>query len=350
MTRQDDTPSERSGQSLTFVKSMNSRSTSKNILTAFCGALLLASGCNRDFDPRGPLDQRMVLFSILSSDREIQFVRVQSTYMPPGNNPLSSVADNSIDDVSVRITEFGRYYDLRDTLIWTSDTSRYKFPIRTYYLASFTPLRGRAYQVVVHSPSYGDAKAGVIIPDRAKVTLSPGLSQILDRPDKVPFGAFMSFAVQLSKVSHGYLARFYVYYDVLKGNEWVEESIEVPIVLADSGSSTINLPLYPRMMPAPSTSQVTAGYRNGYYKWTINQVNDRYKSMQVIFKWIAFVVLQSDQSLYEYYTSSHGEQDPHSIRLDEPFASRAGTGVGVVGAYGLDSLVYLLPYDFWGNR
>ena len=29
---------------------------------------------------------------------------------------------------------------------------------------------------------------------------------------------------------------------------------------------------------------------------------------------------------------------------------RPPSGTGLVGAYTLDSLVYLLPYDFWGNR
>ncbi len=140
---------------------MNSESTSKIFLAALCSGLLLASGCNQEFDPRGPLDKKMVVYSILSSDREIQFVRVQADYMPAGYDPAGYVADHAIDDATVRITEYGRYYDLRDTLVWTSDTSRYKFPIHTYYLSSFTPLRGRAYQVVVRSPSHGNVSAGV---------------------------------------------------------------------------------------------------------------------------------------------------------------------------------------------
>jgi hypothetical protein len=313
----------------------------------------LVSGCNKSFDPRGTLDKKMVIYSVLSTDRDMQFVRVQSDYMPTEFDPLSSVTDNGLNDLSVRITEYGRYYDLRDTLVWTSDTSRYKFPIHTYYLNSFTPLRGRAYQVVIHSPSYGDVNAGVIMPDKAKFVLSADLTQILDRPDKTPVGAFMTFNVQLSKVTRGYIARFYVYYDVLKQNEWFEEAIEVPIASADSGYFTINVPRYPKMSSASTsspTAQLSITYRNAYYKYVVNKVNDQYKSTQVIFKWIAFVVLQADENLYAYYVSTHGEQDPYSIRLDQPLAFRAGSGVGVVGAYGLDSLVYLLPYDFWGNR
>jgi hypothetical protein len=329
---------------------MNSKSTSKNLLAALCAALLLASGCNEDFDPRGALDRKLVIFSVLSSDRDMQFVRVQSDYMPPGYDLTGYVADHSLDNVSVRITEFGRFYELRDTLVWTSDTSRYKFPIRTYFLDSFTPLRGRAYRVVVHASTYREVNVGVTVPDRAQISLASGSSQILDSPDKLAAGAYVSCLVQLSKVTYGYIARFYVYYDVLKENEWFEEAVEVPITAANSDISAITQPRYPRMLPAPSTTQANIIYRNAYYKWAISQVNEKYKSTQVIFKWIVLVVLQADQNLYEYYVSTHGEQDPYSIRLDEPLGSRAGTGLGVVGAYGLDSLVYLLPYDFWGNR
>lgn len=319
-------------------------------LLVLCLALLIVSGCNKSFDPRGPLDKRMVVFSVLSSDREMQFVRVQSDYMPSGYDPLSTVTDHTLSDVSVRITEFGRYYDLRDTLIWTSDTSRTKLPVQTYYLDSFTPLRGRAYQVVIRSQSYGNVTTGITMPEKAKIAISSELAQILNRPDKAAVGTFMTFTVQLSKFTRGYIARFYVYYDVLKQNEWVEEAVEVPIASADSGYFTINIPRYPRMSSASLSSQLAITYRNAYYKWIINKVNDQYKSSQVIFKWVAFVVLQAEDNLYAYYVSTHGEQDPYSIRLDEPLGSRAGSAVGVVGAYGLDSLVYLLPYDFWGNR
>jgi hypothetical protein len=329
---------------------MNSRLPRKQILRVFCAGLLLAAGCNENFDPRGSLDRKLVIFSILSSDREMQFVRVQSNYMPVGYDPTSSVADRSLENVTVKITEFGRFYELRDTLLWTSDTSRYNFPMRTYFLDSFTPLRGRAYKVVVHAPTYREVSVGVTVPDRAKISLGSGASQILDRPEQLPLGSYMSYLVQLSKVAKGYVARFYVYYDVLKGDEWFEEAVEVPIASATSDNLTITFPRYPRMTPAPSTSQENIAYRNAYYKWAVNEVNRKYSSTQVIFKWIVVVVLQADQNLYEYYMSVHGEQDPYSTRLDEPLGSRAGTGVGVVGAYGLDSLVYLLPYDFWGNR
>ncbi len=97
-------------------------------------------------------------------------------------------------------------------------------------------------------------------------------------------------------------------------------------------------------------SQIGLFYKNGYYRAIVNVVNSQYRSNRLIFKWATFVVLQADKNLFDYYSSTHPSQDPFSIRLDEPLVSTVSGGLGVVGAYSLDSLVRLLPGNFWGNR
>lgn len=307
-------------------------------------------GCDQSFDPRGALDKQMVVFTVLSTDRDVQFVRVQTGYMPPDYNPLSYSADPSLKDASVFIIASDRAYQLRDTLLAQSDSNRYKYPLSSYYLGSFTPQRGRAYDVEVRSPSYGNTKTTVLVPGNPKISIVQQAEDILDRPDKNALGAFIGFNVQLSKSTKGYVGRFLLYYDVLKGSEWVEEAVEIPITSSDSSSYSLNIPKYPRMTTATSTSQLGIVYRNGYYKGTINKLNFQYRSTQMICKWVTFVVLQADRNLYDYYAGTHPSLAPYSIRLEEPMVSGVNGGLGVVGAYSLDSLVYLLPYDFWGNR
>jgi hypothetical protein len=79
-------------------------------------------------------------------------------------------------------------------------------------------------------------------------------------------------------------------------------------------------------------------------------VNEQYKSTRLIFKWATLVLLQADENLYDYYSVVHASRDPFSIRLDEPMISTVSGGLGLVGAYSLDSLVNILPENFWGNR
>ncbi len=231
-----------------------------------------------------------------------------------------------------------------------SDSGRYSFPLRTFYLNRFTPQRGKSYDVIVQSPSYGQAYATIVIPDRPKIILSPEVAQIIDRPDRYAQNVPIIFIAQLSTLSKGYVARFLLYYDVLKGSEWVEERVEIPISSADSSSYSLDIPKYPDLTVSPNTSQIGLMYRNGYYKGTLNILNQRYKSTRVIFKWATLVLLQADKNLYDYYSITHASRDPLSIRLDEPMVSRVSGGLGVIGAYSLDSTVNILPENFWGNR
>jgi len=280
----------------------------------------------------------------------MQSVRVQRNYMPPAYDPLSYASDNRLLDAIVTITAPNKTYQLRDTLLWRSDTSRYKFPIHSFYAKPFTPQRGRSYIVDILSPSMGKISVAVAVPEQAKIAIAPESQRVLDLPDKYVGDARIDVIVQLAKTTKGYIIRLYAWYDVLIGSEWREEAIEIPLSSMDSVPYTLENPIYPKITPASANAQAGVAYRNGYFKGIINKLNFQYKSTYLIFKWIAIVVLQADENLYKYYITSHTSVDPLSVRLDEPPVPTINGGLGVVGAYTLDSLVYLLPYDFWGNR
>lgn len=322
----------------------------RSIIFGFvCSSLILAA-CKDTFDPRAALDKQMVVFSVLSTDRDLQFVRVQTNYMPPGYDPLSYTSDSFLSDARVSLKDASKTYLLRDTIVARSDSGRYSFPLRTFYLNRFTPQRGKTYDIIVQSPTYGQAYATIVIPEKPKITVTPEMVQIIDRPDRYALGVPIVFITQLSSLSKGYVARFLLYYDVLKGSEWVEERVEIPISSSDSSKYSLDIPKYPDLAVAPNTSQIGLLYRNGYYKGTLNILNERYKNTRLIFKWATLVVLQADRNLYDYYSITHASRDPFSIRLDEPMISRVTGGQGVIGAYSLDSTVNILPENFWGNR
>jgi hypothetical protein len=196
----------------------------------------------------------------------------------------------------------------------------------------------------------GKAYATVIIPGKPRITITAEVVQIIDRPDRYVQNVPIIFIVQLSTLSKGYVARFLLYYDVLKGTEWVEERVEIPISSADSSNYSLDIPKYPDLAVSPNTSQIGLVYRNGYYKGILNILNERYKNTRIIFKWATLVVLQTDKNLYDYYSVTHASRDPFSMRLDEPTVSKISGGLGMIGAYSLDSLVDILPENFWGNR
>ena len=163
----------------------------------------------------------------------------------------------------------------------------------------------------------------------------------------------MQFSAQLSSLAKGYIARAYIYYDVLKGSEWVEERVELPLGTwkTDPGYYGFDLLYYPQMTASPPTGLIGANFKNGFLQSIIKQLTTvQYVNNYIVYKWVVFSVLQADQNLFDYYMSIQETRDPRSIRLDEPMYSRVNGGLGFAGAYTLDSLLIVLPENFPGNR
>lgn len=314
--------------------------------------LCAISACSEPFDPRGPLEKQLVVYSVLSTDRDIQVVRVNTAYMPVGFDPNAYTSDDAVADAKVTISETGKVYALQYTVFPRPDTLRYKSPIGAYALSSFVPQHGKRYDLLVQSPSVGDAAASVVIPDKPLLGFSLSSLALLDDPLQKDSSTTIQCSVQLSNLAKGYYARLYIYYDVLKGSRWVEERMEVPISAYEYPKTyNLRLPVYPQLSSTPQSSNVAPQFRTGYLQNIIMKLTaDQYKDTHLIYKWVVLVVFQADESLFKYYRSIQGYRDPLSIRLDEPFYSTIQGGVGMVGSYTLDSLTHLLPEKFNGNR
>lgn len=319
-------------------------------ILAACVLNLFIVACEQPFDPRAPLDEQMVVFSILSTDREVQFVRVQGTYMATDVDAASYTSHNSVRDAIVSIRASNGVYFMRDTVLARPDTGRYKFPLYAYALNPFTPERGRSYQVIVQSASRGQTFATVTVPGQPTLSIPYDTKRVLDLSINYADNVPILFPVELSPNAKAYVGRLLLYYDVLKGKQWQEERVEIPVLSVDASRYSLYLPRYPQMAVIPTTSQMGIVFRNGYYNAVVRNVNSVYHSNRIVFKWATFVLLQADRNLYDYFSVTHAGRDPWSIRLDEPMVSRMQGGLGIVGAYTLDSLVNILPSNFWGNQ
>jgi hypothetical protein len=311
----------------------------------------LTSGCNQPFDPRAPYEPQLVVFSIISNDRNAQFVRLHSSYMPPGFNPNEFTSDNSITGATVILSGGGKTYSLRDTLLARLDSSRYNFPIHLYAAAPLVPQRGQPYTLSIQTPSAGSATATATVPSKAVLSMDAFTQNTLYYPEKHSVDSDILLSVILDPKTQGYIGRFFVYYDVLKGADWYEERAEIPLTSADTGSYGLVAAQYPDLTARTSSNSTIVRFKNGYYLSVIKQITfQRYTTTQLIYKWAVLVFLQADKNVYNYYSQIHAFRDPRSIRLDEPMFTNVAGGIGVVGAYSLDSLVFYLPQQFVGNR
>lgn len=313
-------------------------------------SLFALFGCDQPFDPRAPLEEEMVVFSILSTDRDQQFVTVNRNYMPPGFDPNEYTENSFVSDALVRVIGPSSSYVLRDTLYARTDTSRYSFPMQAYYASDFVPQYDATYEVVASSPELKTATGSTIIPGKATLTIYSSTQVILRLPERNSADELIELVVHSDGRARGYVCRMYVYYDVLKDGQWIEERSEVPIS-SISGTYTLEGARYPTLTRRPDSGDQTIYFRNGFYRAVIDYVTyTKYPVGGLIYKWVVFSFLQTDRNLYEYYNVIHQYRDPLTVRLDEPTYSTIDGGTGLVGSYSLDSLVYVLPEKFYGNH
>jgi hypothetical protein len=317
-------------------------------------ALLLFAGlqlaCNQPFDPRGELDQKPVVFSVLSTDRSVQFVRVERTYMPAGYDALLDTSDKAIQYAIVTISGSGQTMHLRDTTLQRSDSSRFKGPIRAYIVRPFRPIYGGSYSVKVEANGVGTASESIVVPAKPVVGIDISSIAVIDFPEERQKDVSILFPISLGGGTYGYMGRMFVDYEVLKDGEWITERVEIPMS-GSWGSDDIRYVVYPRLLRKTFNNHAVGMHMNGvYWRTLVNVAYTKYGSTKIVFNRVVYQLLQVDQNLHSYYMTTHSYFDPHSTRLDEPLFSGIVGGVGVVGAYTLDSLVHILPEDFPFNR
>jgi hypothetical protein len=218
--------------------------------------------------------------------------------------------------------------------------------IRAYAGSPFRPEHGKLYALGVSSDTYGTAGATVTLPDEPLIGFGLG-TYMLDNPDSGDPNNIIYITALVTSRTKGYLTQLFLDYLVLKGAEWQDERIEIPMtVLID----TLNVwvPSYPVMRRLIVSPTSTAYEVKAYVKALLHVLN-QHPNQKIIFERVVARVLQCEQALYDYYNTVNGFRDPISVRLDEPEYSNLSGAKGVFGGYALDSLVHLLPENFGFN-
>jgi hypothetical protein len=330
-----------------FCKHMGNRF--KWLALCVIGGLLVA--CNQPFDPKGDLDQKPVVFAVLSTDRNVQFVRVERSYMPGEYDAVIDTSDKAVQYAIVTLSDGTQTMHLRDTTLERSDTSRFKGPIRGYVIGAFRPSYGSSYSVRVEAGGLGTASESILMPTKPIVALDISSVALINFPEERQKDAGILFPISLGNGAYGFVGRMFVDYEVVKDGEWISERVEIPAGFASSNSTDIQYVTYPRLQHKTFNNHAVGIHLNGvYWRTLVNVAYSRYGSTKIVFNRVVYQLLQVDQNLYSYYMTTHSYSDPHSARLDEPLFSGITGGVGMVGAYTLDSLVHIMPENFPFDR
>lgn len=112
---------------------------------------MICSSCDDSFSPGGPEVRKMVVYSVLTSNSNVQYVRVYCNYFLEVSNPLNNIVDNPVKDATVTISNGLTTHIFRDTLVTPIDyfyffENPYTFP-RVIPQVSFCPSRNTGREV-----------------------------------------------------------------------------------------------------------------------------------------------------------------------------------------------------------
>ncbi|MBF8296251.1 MAG: hypothetical protein HW389_2796, partial [Bacteroidetes bacterium] len=221
--------------------------------------------------------------------------------------------------------------------------------LRAYFVKPLAIKYGASYQLTVRSPQFEGASTSIVVPDRPMLSMIAASVANLLSPGSFQDNDEIAFTIDLGAGAKGWIGRFYICYNVLENDRWIEDRTPVPIsYIFPKVFTTV---VYGELTRAGYNNHSASVYRSDRYRKTLVQIlYDKYPNSRIKFTRAFFELVQVEENLYNYYMIAHGNNDPHSVRLDEPLYTNLVGGVGVVGAYTLDSLVQAYPENFTYNR
>jgi hypothetical protein len=316
-------------------------------MTKFASLLLMSvlfvvifTGCESPFTPKGPYTDRMVVYGILTNRCDTQYVRVYSTYDPAGSDPRTHTSDNALLNANILVGNGAVPFRFQQEFIPRLDKSRYTDDILVYDSYPFKLETGKTYSLSVTTENYSPATSTVTVPKSGRIQvlnayiLNGGGSE---DEQLVIFG-------WIRELTYGVLMRLFFIYDVLEGNSWVTHREEIPngIFTKDDGSNIFFFPILARRMTSDlikdkEENETFVFARRAYFA-SLGAIYARYPARGVHVKQALLVLTQVEQNLYTYSKLANGFQDPYSIRTDQPDYTNIAGGRGIFGAMVDDSM------------
>jgi hypothetical protein len=287
----------------------------------------------------------MVIYSVLTTESDTQYVRIYTSYNPPENDPSKNPDEESVTDATVRVSSDSSVYEFQQIVLQRPDTSRYSSSIVAYACYPFRPARGKTYRLSVSSPTLGAATAVTTVPGVASI--SPLNFFCLSSPFH---GSSETYGVQviLSSQAKGFLAKIYVDYlatTVDGGYKFKRREIPKAAKLISAWQGTWEY-FYPairrKTMVNAGDAEVEVFSTDAWIMLLTKDIAVE-DGLGSLFEQAVFQVVQFNPPLYDNYGTANLFRDPFSVRLDEADYTNISGGTGVFGSLAVDTTVRALP-------
>lgn len=316
----------------------------KAILASILFCMLFQS-CDDSFSPSGPEVPRMIVYSVLTTQSDIQYVRVYRNYFPKDNNPQNIILDTPVKDAIVTISDGTTTFTFHDTLVARDDSSRYKEPVFAYVANGFRAKPGSVYTLDVTSPTSGHVTATTRVPTPSTFTID--YFYYFEKPYAFP-RVIPQVSFSLSSYTSAYMIKLFIEYeaDTNTGRDIFRREVPERLIVVSCFFEIYDY-FYPKITRRTNTASANLEFRgtqhfNSFsYRRSVELVNER--NLNPAFRKVVFYNTQFDENWYRYYSTARTFQDRFTARLDEPDFTTLTGGVGLFAAMTVDSAAHQLP-------
>lgn len=275
---------------------------------------LFSFSCEDSFEPKTTFSEKYFLNCVVNGDSLLQIAAVSRSYDVDDFNPNSNYNDPFIKGVQVYVKCNGVIYQMKDTAITRTDTSRYKGPFNVYSSKSFIPTGSDSVEVIA-IPSDGiTLRAKTKVP--AKIRISVSQSTIFEKETE------LTFRWSANDPDVYYLPRLKIFYTIR--NEFPNKLyfIEVPLSVDEEGKKT-----YPQLTKVSDLYYEPDVLDRTLLQLSENSEKENYKIVSMELEVKIF-----DEILSNYISATNIYYDELSVRLDEPTFTNVDGGSGIVGS------------------
>lgn len=298
----------------------------KNLFRSLSMLLLgcLVLSCNQAFEPNAPANSRLVVYSILNSTSNTQYVRLATTY--------DVASAPAVHDASVSMVSNGKTIVFRDTTVADTSTDGRITPVDVYVAGKAPVTGGSTYTLKVSTPS------GLSASGTTTALVPP--SFYLKYPVSLNYSSAYQLTVSqtFNNITGACVLRFYVEFNAYVNGAWELHRLEVPLRTYTNKDGEL-VKVYPAFALVQSLTSVQQSviveYDTLLYKQTRALAIQSYPAAPVRWTQAVFTLTQIDNALYTYYQLQNGPVDRTSIRLDQLDFTNITNGVGVFGGYAM---------------
>ena len=293
------------------------------------GLLLALPACNQPFEPDGPSGDKLVVYGILNSSIDTQYVRLSTTY---GTPPGSEIRDA----VVTMLTPDRGYVAFRDTTILHINAQGNLEQLNVYVAYPCPVSPGSAYTLQASTSLNRQSAEAAIHASASTIALAP--PALFLRNQSPPGREGLKPPVLLTSFQSltGYCEiHLYLEFYALVDGGWELHSTEVARDAFVDGTGNEVL-VYPGLVLvrslAGSSVAVPVLFDTLQYSNAMAKAAEKFTAAPLAWLQGEFVVTQIDSVLYSYYYANNGPADLSSIRLDRPVYTNVANGFGVFGS------------------